>query len=66
MKVTLNGEPREFAQEMMLGALLRELGVPAAGIAVALNERVVPRAVLDRQPVADGDAIEIIRAVAGG
>ena len=66
MKVTINGEVRDLPGGMSLGALLEFLGSPAAGVAVARNERVVRRAEYDSDRVCDGDRVEIIVAVAGG
>jgi len=36
------------------------------GIAVAVNDDIVPRARIDAFPLHDGDTVEIIVAVAGG
>jgi sulfur carrier protein len=66
MRTTINGERREFPEGITLGEALRELGVATAGIAVAVNERVIPRTEFDRHSLHEGDAAEIIRAVAGG
>jgi sulfur carrier protein len=66
MKTTINGEQREFPDGITLGEALRDLGVATAGIAVAVNERVIARTEFDRHYLRDGDAAEIIRAVAGG
>ncbi|HEY0799000.1 MAG TPA: sulfur carrier protein ThiS [Candidatus Baltobacteraceae bacterium] len=64
--MTVNGSPRELAEGATLAELLAELGVARAGIAIAVNERVVRGASFDEHHLHDGDAIEIIRAVAGG
>ena len=48
------------------GELLRALDLPPTGIAIAVNEQVVRRASFSSHTLADGDAVEIIRAVAGG
>ena len=66
MFATINGERREVAARITLGGLLRELGIPADGIAVAVNARVVRRGELEVRELAEGDDVEIIRAVAGG
>ncbi len=46
--------------------LLAELELGTEGIAVAVGGRVVRRATFAEVALRDGDAIEIIRAVAGG
>ncbi len=66
MRTTINGEQRELAEGTTLGGLLSELGVETTGIAVAVNDAVVRRAALQDHALRDGDAVEIIRAVAGG
>lgn len=66
MKVLVNGEARELPDGITVGALLESLGTARSGIAVARNDRVVRRAEYDTHALADGDAVEIIKAVAGG
>lgn len=63
----VNGAPREVAEGTTVAHLLRELGVDApAGIAVAVNARVVRRGAFEEHRLLEGDEIEIIRAVSGG
>jgi thiamine biosynthesis protein ThiS len=66
MKAMVNGDLREVAEGVTLGELLAELGIPRVGVAVAVNETVVRGASVDEHRLRDGDAVEIIRAVAGG
>jgi sulfur carrier protein len=66
MIVLVNGVSREVAELTTLGQLIGQLGVRREGIAVARNDDVVARAAVDATPLADGDTIEIIAAVAGG
>jgi sulfur carrier protein len=66
VKATINGEVRELPDGTTVAALLDELGVPRIGIAIAMNERVVRRAEYDTSTIAEGDSLEIIKAVAGG
>lgn len=66
MKATVNGEAHELPDGATVGALLELLGAKGTGIAVAHNERVVPRTHYDTHVILDGDRVEIIRAVAGG
>lgn len=63
MKITLNGEPAEH--EGTLGGLVDGHVPDRAGVAVAVNSEVVPRDQWDRA-LADGDRVEIVRAVQGG
>lgn len=66
MTVRVNGVTREIAPGTTLGELIAQLGVRRDGIAVARNDDVVARGSIDATALADGDAIEIIAAVAGG
>ncbi len=66
MTVTVNGTSRKSPRDMSIAALLKDLGVPSEGTAVALNGAVVPRKEHEKTVLRDGDAVEVIRAVAGG
>jgi len=66
VRATINGEERELPEGVTVAVLLEQLGVVRNGIAVAKNDRVVRRADYDSSEITDGDAIEIIKAVAGG
>ncbi len=67
MNVAVNGQRKELREGLTLVELLAELGLAApAGIAVAVNARVVTRGAFASLALNDGDEIEIIRAVAGG
>jgi sulfur carrier protein len=66
VRATVNGETRDLDLGTTVGRLLRELGLGETGIAVAVNERIVRKATFDEHALQDGDAVEIIRAVAGG
>lgn len=67
MNLTLNGSLFDFNGNMLL-ALLEKQGIQAGqgGIAVAVNERVVPRSRWGEVALQAGDRIEIVRAIAGG
>ena len=66
MNATINGETRAVRDGTTLADLLTELEIATEGIAVAVNERVVRRATFAEVQLQEGDAVEIIRAVAGG
>jgi sulfur carrier protein len=66
MTVTVNGNARELTDGMTLGDLIAQLGLRREGIAVARNDDVVARGSVDATVLRDGDAVEIIAAVAGG
>lgn len=70
MKVTVNGQPRDY-EASNLAELWRnetadlEISEPR-GFAISLNGAVVRRAAWLTTAVRDGDAVEIIRAMSGG
>ena len=66
MTATINGETRTVRDGLTVADLLVELELGTEGIAVAVDGRVVRRATFSEVSLRDGDAIEIIRAVAGG
>lgn len=66
MRATVNGKAQDLPEGATVGSLLELLGAKRNGIAVAHNERVVPRAHYDKHVILEGDRVEIIRAVAGG
>ncbi|HEY1727088.1 MAG TPA: sulfur carrier protein ThiS [Candidatus Baltobacteraceae bacterium] len=67
MKLIVNGDERNVGEGLTLAQILDEFGLsPSYGIAVAVNDTVVSRGRLQEYRPADGDAIEIINAVAGG
>lgn len=66
MKATVNGESRDLPDDATVASLLELIGAPGTGIAVARNDSVVRRSDYASHVLAEGDRIEIIRAVAGG
>jgi thiamine biosynthesis protein ThiS len=66
MRVTVNGESRELDTAVSIAELLQTLHVPAARVAVEINEEVVPRDTYPRRRVSAGDRIEIVHFVGGG
>jgi sulfur carrier protein len=64
--LTLNGKIVRYPDVDTVGELVAQLGVQRDGIAVAVNDDVVPRARIDAFKLPDGDTVEIIVAVAGG
>ncbi len=46
--------------------MLQELGIQSTGIAIAVNNQVIPRSQWEAFLLAEGDKITIIRATQGG
>jgi sulfur carrier protein len=68
MDLTINGKKQQIEDAGMLADVLRHIGVAIdrGGVAVAVNDRVVPRTEWDAHEVHPGDRIEVIHAVQGG
>ena len=65
-QVRINGEPRRVAAGSTIAALIADVGLDPARVAVERNREIVPRSTLDEVAVADGDAFEIVHFVGGG
>ncbi len=66
MKVRVNGEEREVPDGASVRDLLERLGLPDVGVAVAVDQQVVPRGSHADVALRDGCTVEVIRAVGGG
>lgn len=66
MNVSVNGDTREVADGATVADLLAELGLPASGIAVAVNGEVVTRARHASTVLPDAARVEVLTAVQGG
>lgn len=67
MKLTVNGEDRVCAERATLQVLLDELGLSAnKGIAVAVNQSVVPAREWGERELLESDAVLVIQATQGG
>lgn len=66
MKINLNGELRELRQALSVTALLGQLELIPAKVAVERNLEIVPRSLFAETLVQDGDRIEIVRFIGGG
>jgi sulfur carrier protein len=66
MDITLNGEARQVQAGTTLEALLALAGHAGRKVAVEVNLAVVPRSKHASHVLAEGDRVEIIRAIGGG
>lgn len=66
MEVFVNRKPVEVEGPMTLAGLLAREGIPAEEVAVAVNNRVVPRAEWAATQLEEQMKITVIRAVCGG
>ncbi|MDQ8184766.1 sulfur carrier protein ThiS [Pelagicoccus sp. SDUM812002] len=67
MTITVNGTPRESTEGIALAALLAELELAATtGVAVAVNQEVVPATQWQQVVLSEGDQVLVIQATQGG
>lgn len=67
MKITVNRKIHDFeGDSKVLLSVLEDCDLPLKGIAVALNNKVVPKEQWSAREVKDGDNITVIQAVCGG
>ncbi len=66
MKLTINGENKEFSEGISLEELIRQLGVRKETVVAEVNRQIVQN---DQRPawkLLDGDQVELIQFVGGG
>jgi sulfur carrier protein len=66
MTVTVNGGLRELPDGTALVELIEQLGLRPGSVVVEHNGEALPRSAMDGVVLADGDRLELVRAVAGG
>ena len=68
MKITLNGQVREFAEAeaFSVSVMLEKLELSGHPVLVELNGEALLKNEFDDREVADGATVEIVRMVAGG
>lgn len=66
MQLSVNGEPVDLPQGTTVADLVALRAEGHRRIAVARNGEVVPRSAWEPTTLAEGDAVEVLVAVAGG
>ncbi|MGH3941287.1 MAG: sulfur carrier protein ThiS [Pseudonocardiaceae bacterium] len=66
MTITVNGEPWELPDGTVVADVLQRLGAPSFGVAVALDDAVLPRDSWPTAVLRDGATVEVLTAVQGG
>lgn len=66
MKVKINGKEIILEPETILSDALSANGIATQGIAIAINETVVPKSEYETRQLSEGDDIIIIKAFYGG
>ncbi|CAN5719486.1 sulfur carrier protein ThiS [soil metagenome] len=66
VNVVVNGEERTLASGVTVAVLAAELGVGPTGVAVAVNDEVLPRSTWADVRLDEGDRVEVLGAMQGG
>ncbi len=66
MNITINDEQYSLDMPVTLCQLLIQLEQPSIGVALAINETIVPRENWETHFINDGDTILLFQAIAGG
>jgi sulfur carrier protein len=66
MQVTVNGDVREVAEGTSVAALVESLGLQVGSVVVEHNGTALLRSEVAAAVLADGDVLELVKAVAGG
>ncbi len=66
MKLTINGESREFDALSTISELVSQLGMKPDRVAVELNRDLIPRDRWAETQLSEGDKLEIVHFVGGG
>ena len=64
--VLVNGSATDVTPGSTVATLVATLGPDPRGVAVAVNETVVPRRAWPRTSLCPGDRVEVLRAAQGG
>lgn len=66
MRIHFNDEPMQCAGSLTLANLLEHLRLLKPGVALAVNQTIVPRELWQAHVLHDGDQILLFQAIAGG
>ncbi|WP_286933657.1 sulfur carrier protein ThiS [Leclercia sp. UBA5958] len=66
MRIQFNDEPMQCVEGLTVAALLDQLRQLKPGMALALNQQILPRERWEHQQVSEGDHILLFQVIAGG
>ncbi len=66
MKITINGETKEFREQLTVQQLLQRLKLQSDQVVVEINRTILPPAVHHDTELKSGDIIELVQFVGGG
>lgn len=66
MRVSVNGEQYDLPEAITVAELVERVGLGDQRIALEVNREIVPRSEYSETKLAEGDRVEIVRAIGGG
>ncbi|MDG2205665.1 MAG: sulfur carrier protein ThiS [Alphaproteobacteria bacterium] len=66
MRLTINGEERDFDAPLTVEQLLGRIGIEGRKVAVERNLKIVPKSNYAGAGLNDGDKLEIVHFIGGG
>lgn len=66
MQVSVNGEQYDLPEAITVAELVERVGLGDQRIALERNREIVPRSEFSETKLAEGDRVEIVRAIGGG
>ncbi len=66
MKITLNGQNKDFTDNLSLSQLIDEVSAGNKRIIAEINGNIVKKETWDETVISDGDEIELVTFVGGG
>jgi len=66
VNVVVNGRSETLPRGFTVAELLTRLKLPAKGVAVEVNEQIVPRTRHAEHQLSEGDRLEVVSLVGGG
>ena len=66
MRILFNDEPMQCVEGLTVASLLSQLCQLKPGVALALNQQILPREQWEKQQVREGDQILLFQVIAGG
>jgi sulfur carrier protein len=66
VKLSINGEPKEWEDGLSLEELIKRLGVRKETVVAEVNRRIIQAEQRPNCKLSDGDQVELIQFVGGG
>lgn len=66
MRIHVNGEEQRLPEAITVTELIESIGLADQRIAVEVNREIIPRGEYGETRLAEGDRVEIVRAIGGG